>query len=186
MSKRAVFHNKVVNLIRDKGYKATTMRDIAAAMECDVSNVYNYLSSKQGFLEKVIFEMDHLFQTRMNEIMDSGLTPDRQLEEVIRMYVDFSINQPAEVGILLNEWRHLPPEKIIEFKSQKSKFEHKVKQILTSGIEDHSFKSMNIELATHLILSSLRLLFNHPVQGINPFNLQKEISTYILKGISSS
>jgi AcrR family transcriptional regulator len=185
MTKKEHFNKVVLNLIHERGFKATTMRDIASAMKCDVSNLYNYISSKQAFLEDLLFDMNDQFHTRIDQIIQSSLTPDKQLEEVIRMYVEFSHHHPQEVGILLNEWRHLRGEKLKSFKEEKEKFEHKITIILKNGMESGYFKSLNLRLITHFMLSSLRMLFIHPEINKNTLQLQSEISEYILHGIST-
>ncbi|NNF32910.1 MAG: TetR family transcriptional regulator [Saprospiraceae bacterium] len=186
MTKKEHFNNVVLSLIHERGFKATTMRDIASALKCDVSNLYNYISSKQVFLEELLFMMNDQFHTRIDQIMQSNLTPDKQLQEVIRMYVEFSHQQPREVGILLNEWKHLRGEQLARFNKEKHKFEKKISAIIKNGIKSGHFKSLNVRLITHFMLSSLRMLFIHSEINKNTLQLQSEISEYILHGISNN
>lgn len=186
MTKKEHFNNVVLSLIHERGFKATTMRDIASALQCDVSNLYNYISSKQAFLEELLFNMNDQFHSRIDQIIQSNLPPDKQLEEVIRMYVEFSLQHPQEVGVLLNEWKHLRGEKLNKFKEEKKKFENKVSMIIESGIKSEYFKTLNVKLITHLLLSSLRMIFIHPEINKNTLQLQSEISEYILHGISNN
>ena len=48
--KRERFLQAVLQLIHEKGFKATTMRDIAEKLNFDVANIYNYIDSKQSLL----------------------------------------------------------------------------------------------------------------------------------------
>ena len=184
MSRKKEFYDTLVNLISEKGFKATTMRDIAFKMECDVSNLYNYITSKQSFLEELLFKMNSYFHSRMDEIIESGLPPTKQLEEVIRLYVEVSASQPREVGILHNEWRHLRGDRLTDFLAEKLKFESKISSIIKSGIERGAFKSMQPNILTHLVLSSLRLLFIHPEISKNTLQSHSQITEFILHGIN--
>ncbi len=185
MTKKEEFYDKVLELISDKGFKATTVRDMASAMDCDVSNIYNYIPSKQAFLEEILFSMNDRFQSKIDSIISSGLSPRRQLEEIIRMYVEMSSTNPREVGLLLNEWRNLKEEKLLSFQNEKHLFEKKIAKIVRAGIKSGDFKSLNINLLSHLILSSLRLLFKHPEINRNTYQSYTEISQFIFKGIEN-
>ena len=55
-TKREHFFNEALKLIHEKGFKATTMRDIAQRMNFDASNSYNYVKSKQEILESFLFK----------------------------------------------------------------------------------------------------------------------------------
>jgi len=59
--RRKRFFLIALQLINKKGYKAMTMRELATALDCDVSNIYNYIKSKHALLEQLLFEISNKF-----------------------------------------------------------------------------------------------------------------------------
>lgn len=185
-SKHQHFQNTMLDLVGRNGFKATTMRDLAKAMNCDVSNIYNYIDSKDSFLEKILFEINDTFQERIDLIRSSNLTAVDQLRQVVRLYVDLSTARPLELSLLSNEWRNLKGAKKEFFISERVKFENKVSDIIHLGIKANTIKKMDIKLATHLFLSSIRLLFSRGSQEqdtLNQIELERQINEYIFDGI---
>lgn len=187
-AKHQHFYQTSLRLIHNRGFKATTMREIAEALECDVSNLYNYVDSKQSILEKVVFELNEIFQDNIDQIIESELAPLDQLQALIRTYVELSVDRPLELSLLNHEWRNLKGEKLEHFILEKQTFERKVSSIIAKGIQDCSLIDMDNQLATHLFLSSLRLLFDHYANKeykINKIELERQISQYVFQGMAA-
>ncbi len=187
--KRKKFYEKSLSLFYEKGFKGTTMRDIANALSCDVANIYNYTDSKQSILERFLFSISKEFHTELDRIISSQYNPAEKLEKVISFYVRLTFSKPLEISLLVNEWRHLTDDKLEQFIRERNEFEKKVSQIITAGIESGIFIHIDINLATHLFLSSLRLLFDRYTfldKSVNPLEVERQIGKYILRGILSN
>jgi AcrR family transcriptional regulator len=180
------FHHTALKLVHEKGFKATTMRELASRMQCDVANIYNYIDSKQSLLDKFLFGINDEFHSGIDHIICSGYNAQRKVEEIVDLYVRLSTEKPLEVALLINEWRNLREDRREQFVSEKRKFENKVKEIIAEGIHEGSLKQRDPDLTTHLLLSSLRSLFNHSFAHDNPIGLRREISGFILNGISNN
>lgn len=187
--KHQIFYETSLKLVYKKGFKATTMRDLAEEMGCDVSNIYNYIDSKQSLLEEILFNINDLFQEGIDLIRCSDYGPIDQLKQIVRLYVNLSIERPLELSLLTNEWRNLKGEKLELFISEREKFEHKVKSIIREGMRKKVLIEMDLKLATFLFLSALRLLFDKYALTENPFNkieLERQINRYIFQGFTNN
>lgn len=185
-AKHQHFYNTSLDLVSKKGFKATTMRDLAEAMNCDVSNIYNYITSKQSFLEKVLFDISDTFHQRIDLIINSHYNPIDQLKQVVRLYVELSTDRPLELSLLTNEWRHLKGERKDKFIRERENFEIKISDLIKKGMKENLIKKLDPKLATHLFLSSLRLLFNRHLDDskkLNKIELERQINEYIFNGI---
>ena len=181
------FRETTLKLIHRKGFKSMTMRDLAKEMKCDVSNIYNYTPSKSAFLEKVLFEINNEFQKRIDLIIASAHTSLEKLKLLSRQYVELSFEKPLELSLLINEWRNLKNEKLDLFIKKKAQFENKVRSIIEQGINHKELIDIDPDLATHLFLSSLRLLFdinNASSISINQIELERQLNLYIFAGLS--
>lgn len=187
MNKHEAFHRKALALILQKGYRGTTMRDLADFMQCDVSNIYNYVASKQALLKHHLFLMSQRFHQGIDEIAKSGLTPLAQIEEVIRLYVSVSFEKPYQTALLVAEWRHLDEPDRTTFLAERDDYEAKVRKMVKRGIRVGELKTISPDTATHLILSSLRWLFQYVKDNpkANKIKVEREITTFVLRGIAS-
>ena len=70
MTKRERFLETSLKLINEKGFKATTMRDIAQKLNCEVANIYNYVDSKQSLLETYLFGISNEFHAAIDTIIE--------------------------------------------------------------------------------------------------------------------
>ena len=61
--KKDLFFKETLKLIHEKGFRATTMRDIAERMNFEVANIYNYIDSKDALLENYVIGITKEFQT---------------------------------------------------------------------------------------------------------------------------
>lgn len=186
MTKKEIFYQKALSLIHQKGFKAMTMRDLAAAMSCDIKNLYHYTKSKNGILEDLLFNISAAFHRGIDQILDASINPIQQIEELIRLNVDLSFGQPLEVGLLVDEWRNLEEPHLSRFIGERNDYESKVKSILLSGIQEDYFRSFHIEITTQSILGSLRWQHNYYARlekKLNPLDTKEELKRLILPGL---
>jgi TetR/AcrR family transcriptional regulator, cholesterol catabolism regulator len=179
------FREEALKLILQKGFKGTTMRELAQSLDCDVANIYNYIPSKQIFLKDLLFEMSDHFHAGIDEIMAAGLSPVDQIRQLVRLYVELTFALPLQVALLANEWRHLEEPELTRFVTERSRFEGKVLKIVGKGIRSGALKKMSPETATYLLLSSLRWLFHfiREVPATNRLRLEEEIIDFVLNGL---
>ncbi len=187
MTKRERFLETSLKLINEKGFKATTMRDIAHSLNCEVANVYNYIDSKQSLLETYLFGISNEFHAAIDTIIDSNASSEEKIRLIIRIHIDLMVKKPYELALLVNEWRNLKEPKLGTFLAERVVYENKVKSVLKEGMEAKDFKPMNIEIATYTFLSTLRWLHDKytdlPIK-INPKEIEEQISEFVFSGIS--
>ena len=73
--RKTQFFEESLKLIHERGFKGTTMRDIAGRMDCDVANLYNFIKSKKDILEQSLFAINDEFHKGIDRIIDSGYSP---------------------------------------------------------------------------------------------------------------
>ncbi|MDF1867026.1 MAG: TetR family transcriptional regulator [Saprospiraceae bacterium] len=184
--KRKRFLEVSLKLIHEKGFKGTTMRDIATQLNCDVANVYNYVDSKQALLEEKLFEISGAFHESINNILISSYSPVDKLKAIVSFHIQLTSRRPFEVALLVNEWRNLKEPILSKFLEEKGGYEDKVRSIIKEGINSGVLRDMDLEIATFAMLSSIRWLhdkYTDPAKTVNPIELEKQISDFILEGM---
>lgn len=181
------FYKEALKLFSERGFKGTTMRDLANRLECDVANLYNYTKSKHQILETACFSINNDFQLGIDEIISNETPTKIKIHKIIRLYIDLTFTKPHEISLLVNEWRNLKEPALSRFIQERNAFENKVTDVLRNGIAEGYLKYMDVSLATYLFLSSLRLLFDKytmTTPKISKNNLEEQIYQYVLSGLS--
>ncbi len=188
--KKDLFFKETLRLIHEKGFRATTMRDITERMNFEVANIYNYIDSKDALLENYVIGITKEFQTYMDNIIDSTFSPKDKLRMVISKHIQFTFEKPYQLALMANEWRNLKEPALSEYVAKRSDYIFKIASILEDGVEKGEFRPMNIEIATNSIVSSLRWSYNKYVDNsntsINPIELEKQFMDFIFNGVKAS
>ena len=185
---REKFLEESLKLFHKKGFKATTMRDIARQLNIEAATLYNYVNSKQEILDGVLFEIANKFLDGINHIEQSSYKPLEKIKAFVALNVRLTSENPHKIGLLVGDWKHLKEPRLTEFLKNRQTYEAKFRAIVREGIESGEMRVMDEEVATYAILSSIRWLFSWYTPekaGINPVELEKQLIDFILKGIQN-
>lgn len=185
-ARKKKFLDESLKMIHKKGYKATTMRDLADQMGFEVSNIYNFIDSKESLLETYLFEIADEFHEGIDHIIQSSYTPTEKVKALVSLNIKLTTTKPYVVGLLVNEWRNLKEPKLTEFVNGRNEYEGKVRSVIEEGIEYGEFQSYDLDVITHAVLSSVRWVYYWYIdkrENVNPYELEKQLSDFILNGI---
>jgi len=180
------FLDESLKMIHEKGYKATTMRDLADRMGFEVSNIYNFIDSKEALLESYLFQISEDFHTGIDHIVESSHSPTGKLEALISLNIRLTSTKPYQVGLLVNEWRNLKEPKLRKFTDRRAEYEEKVRNIIREGIESGEFRAFDMDIITHAVLSSVRWIYywyTDHTEEANPIELEKQLTEFVLGGV---
>jgi TetR/AcrR family transcriptional regulator, cholesterol catabolism regulator len=181
--KRRVFYNIALTLIKKKGFKAMTMRDLATEMQCDVANIYNYTKSKDVLLEDLLFEISEKFHAGIFAIETSGFSAIEKLKAIISLHIRLTTEYPNQVLLLVNEWRNLKEDSLKKFIDFRVSYEKSLATILEQGVQSQELYIENIEFTTNCVLSSLRWLYGWDHSNFNHVELERMMRAFIFGGI---
>ena len=74
-------------IFSQKGFHATSMQDIAEAVNLQKASLYHHVSSKQEILVDVLDMALDLFIANMQAVMASPLPPDEMLRQAMQTYM---------------------------------------------------------------------------------------------------
>lgn len=179
------FQSAAIKMLSKKGYKAMTMRELAYEMDCEVSNLYNFVKSKQAILDRVLFEISNKFHEGIENIESSSYNALEQLKAIVAMHVQLTIAHPQQIQLLSNEWKHLEEKRKQEFMDLRESYEYKLKSILQKGLKEKSLAFSDIDFTMNCVLSSIRWIYDwySPEKNINPVEVEKNMIDFIFKGI---
>lgn len=97
----------VSKLFAQKGYHATSMREVGKAVGMTQSSLYNYFKSKEEILFRLMnTAMDEALNTLL-PICNSNLPPQEKLNRVLEFYARYYAGDQDSLTLLVNEMSSL-------------------------------------------------------------------------------
>jgi AcrR family transcriptional regulator len=184
-SKRQIIFEAAAQLFRDKGYSATSMRDLAQKVNLKASSLYNHIGSKEEILSSICFSNAKRFRDGMQQVEQMPGSPIDKVRMLIRLHVEVATEDLTSVTAFNDEWRHLSEPLLTEFKAMRKDYENRFQRIIESGIQSGAFRALDSFTVLYTILSSIRWLHDwyRPNRQISPEELYEQMTTLLLKGL---
>ncbi len=97
-------------LFREKGYHATGINDIGAAVGVSGPAIYRHFASKDELLAEAIMAGARQIAAATRDALAEDRVPGEALEELARAYVGLAIANRDMMAVYLLEARHLPTD----------------------------------------------------------------------------
>ncbi len=97
------------DLFIEKGYKSTSLKDIALATGVSKAGIYHYFKTKEDILSYILFRFHKenfaAYEAAKDKLPDSVVDPEGALKFIIRTYAQLSLRN-AKVALLNLRERH--------------------------------------------------------------------------------
>lgn len=169
----------------EKGYTATSMRDIAELMEMEAASLYNHISSKEEILHTICFYMADRFIRAIDEVNDIYFNGEEKLRMALRNHVRILTGNLHDAQVFLREWRHLGPENKEAFIALRDRYENGIIEILKTGEQENLFSEVDKKFAALNILSSVNWIVEwYRTDGkMGPDEIADKICDFVLSGL---
>src|SRR5256885_16834898 len=96
-------------LFHANGYAATSVRDIARALDIQGASLYAHVASKEDVLWSIVDGAATAFETKADEAESETATSDpvERLAALVEAHVDVITADPERASVFVTEWRHL-------------------------------------------------------------------------------
>lgn len=163
MSEQKVRKNQITRaaeqLFSQRGYHATTMREIAAAISLEGGSLYGHISGKYELLYRIVLEASEQFRAAASEVLAMEAAPPEKLQELMRRHVAIVTESPHRAVVYHHEWRNLEPEHLEMLKSHRDEYEQAFRQIIRDGMAQGLFRAQDERLASVSVLSLLNWIY---------------------------
>jgi AcrR family transcriptional regulator len=124
-NRRADIVRAAGRLFAEKGYAATTIRDIARAVDMQSGSPFYHFKTKHDMLRAVVLEGIAAINDAVIRAANSGKPPRATFEAMLRAHLDQLLGDTGRdfAATLLHESRHLDPEVLAEVTALKDRYE---------------------------------------------------------------
>ncbi len=155
-SKKELIIQRASSMFREKGFPATSMRDLAEAVGIEAASLYNHIQSKSDILQEIIFRIANDCNVHLEKTDDPYLDNIRKIESLIRFHVQMMLTRFDDYCVMINEWIHLSEPYLTNFTTQRRSYVQKMEAIIEAGVRDKEMKPVLPYVAMLTILSSVR------------------------------
>lgn len=173
-------------LFAERGYHATSMRDLGRELGLHGSSLYSHVASKEDLLVEVINRGADLFDASARRATQEGDTGAERLERLIGGHLDVVLDHVAAARTYLNEAHALDDEHRLRIIDRRNAYEANFRSALGAGIGDGSIrKGTDPALASIFLLSVLNSVerWFHVDGRLTRAALAHAIHTFALRGI---
>ncbi len=173
-TRKEVIIAEAAKLFREKGFSATSMRDLAEHVGVEAASLYNHISSKAEILQEICFKVANQFMSHMDEVDNSPLTAIAKIEAILRFHIRQMVEHYEEVYVSDREWKHLTEPYMQNMQSQRRAYRQRIAQIIENGIRKGEIKDIDAPTAVLIML--------HAVSGIESWHRStKKIEGHVLE-----
>jgi AcrR family transcriptional regulator len=118
-------------LFQQRGYDATSMNDVAAALKLSKGGLYHHFQSKDEILYEIMNHAMEITQERVLAPVRSITDPEDRLRALIRLHIEVVLSpRDREITVMLHENHPLPPALRKRINTRKKEYIHFVESLI--------------------------------------------------------
>jgi TetR/AcrR family transcriptional regulator, cholesterol catabolism regulator len=144
-------------LFHANGYAATSVRDIAKALDIQGASLYAHVASKEDVLWSIVNGAATAFETKSDEAVADTATSDpvERLAALVEAHVDVVTADPERASVFVTEWRHLSADRRAAIAQRRDAYEARFRAVIDDGTAVGAFRPTDTALAATFILTAL-------------------------------
>jgi TetR/AcrR family transcriptional regulator, cholesterol catabolism regulator len=144
-------------LFRERGYAATSVRDIAHSLNMQGGSLYAHVASKEDVLWSIVSRAADRFNAEVAPIAvdHSGALATTRLRQMIRAHVEVVTSAQRDAAVFLHEWRFLSPDRREQIAARRDAYEALFRQVIGEGIAAGTFSGVDPRLTASAVLTAL-------------------------------
>ena len=174
-----------VLIFSQKGFHATSMQDIAEAVNLQKASLYHHVSSKQEILVELLDQALDLLIDQIQYVLEQPLPPDEKLRQAVSVYLTTLINNRERAAVLLMEHRSLDPELHTRHIPRRDRFERLWRDLIYQGLSQGVFECTDPALTARALLGMMNwtITWYKPEGRLSADEIAENIADLALRGL---
>ncbi|HMJ68698.1 MAG TPA: TetR/AcrR family transcriptional regulator [Cyclobacteriaceae bacterium] len=187
LSRKEQIFRTAAELFREKGYVASSMRDLAQKLGIEAASLYSHIRSKEEILHNICFDMAAEFRKSLEEVeKQKNISASEKLRRGIIGHVQVMARDLTASAVFMNEHRHLSQPFLRDFLLLRINYINRFKTFIEEGVLTGEFKStIDKKLAVMTLFSSFNWMpqWYDPVGAIDPVELGRQLNDMLVHGL---
>ncbi|NVO31181.1 TetR/AcrR family transcriptional regulator [Hymenobacter lapidiphilus] len=186
LSRKDQIDQTATALFRTRGFAATSMRELAAALGMEAGSIYSHIRSKEELLHRICFRLADEFFAGFDEASaDDALPAAPRLRRAVESHVRVLTTDVAASAVFLHEWRHLSEPARTEFLALRERYETGFRELIAEGAAAGELYAPDPAFAALTLLASLNWLpsWYRPGGSLTPPDIAHRLANQLLFGL---
>jgi TetR/AcrR family transcriptional regulator, cholesterol catabolism regulator len=173
---------KAAELFSQRGYHATTMRDLGEVTGLLPGSLYAHFSGKEEILYQIVIEAARQFLGGMEALRAQPAPPEEKLRAAMRAHIEVVARDLEGARVFLHEWRALRGGRRSEIRKLRRRYEELWDEII------REVAPADPKLARLLVLSAANwtYVWYRPDGPLGPEEIADRYSKLLLTGLSGN
>lgn len=183
--KKEEIFSKAAEIFAKKGYERATLEEIAAELKLTKGSLYHYFKGKDDILFQSLLRAHTIASQVLSKIVERrDIPPKDRLYLAIEEHV--KVLTTKFVYATLRQQELLLPAKLRDkVRRERKKFQQMFVGIIHEGIEDGTFKPVNLKLVSFAILGATNWVarWYSPDGPFSPEEIGEALADYLVHGL---
>lgn len=178
--------DKSTSLFAEKGYDATSMRDLATAAGVSKALLYHHFSSKEDIYARIAFSATR----HLNAFVRTRIPENGSAAEKLRAYMGaaakfYADHRSAWVAASNAFWFDPDRHRMEHRLARRREFESMLREIIKEGVQSGEFNSVDPAMTGRLVLSGINWMhrWHDPDKSLTPEDIVDQYADIILGGV---
>jgi TetR/AcrR family transcriptional regulator, cholesterol catabolism regulator len=176
-------------LFRERGYAATSVREIARGVDLQGASLYAHVASKEALLWSIVLRVAERFR-QASEAAATGPEPaSARLAALVRSHVAIVAGEREDAAVFLQDWRFLDEPHRAEIAARRDAYEAVLRGLLLAGARDGSLRVLDgpadAAVTGRAILAALNGIaaWYHPAGALDPGAVADAYLVIFMRGL---
>lgn len=177
-------------LFQQRGYDATSMNDVAAALKLSKGGLYHHFQSKDEILFEIMNHAMDLTQERVINPVRELADPGARLRALIKLHIEVVLSpRDREITVMLHENHPLPPALRKRINARKKEYVHFLEELMADVQRDargtRPVGSVSPRAAAFALLGMINWIYQwyKPEGALQAQNLVPQFTELVFGGI---
>lgn len=174
-------------LFQQRGYDATSMNDVAAALKLSKGGLYHHFQGKDEILFEIMNHAMEITQERVLAPVRGIADPEDRLRALIRRHIEVVLSpRDREITVMLHENHPLPPTLRKRINARKKEYVHFVRDLIAEVQRSrHAKSAVTPRAAAFALLGMINWIYQwyKPEGELQANNLIPQFTDLFLGGI---
>ena len=154
-TRRRQIEDVASTLFSHRGYAATSMRDIAKALDLQGGSLYAHIPSKEAVLAAIVEEAADGFHAAVRPIAEGPGTAAERLKAMIAAHIGVVTGGRDRAKVFLFEWTFLAPERREAVARSRAAYQGYFERVIGEGAAAGELDAPDPALAAVFLLSAM-------------------------------
>jgi TetR/AcrR family transcriptional regulator, cholesterol catabolism regulator len=158
VTRRQAIEDVASALFRERGYAATSVRDIARALDIQGASLYAHVTSKADVLWTIVDRAATRFESAAGaaiQALPASAGARDRIGALVRAHVGVVTADPELASVFVHEWRHLDGERRAAILARRDAYERRLRDAIADGMTAGELLPTDPAVAAAFILGAM-------------------------------